>query len=244
MRVPEMVPPALHDPPIRSTQVTAVIADDDPIVRRLLRTVLETDGVRVVGEALDQDTLLAEVAARRPAVVVVDTGLPASGGLNATRRVVNESSASRVILLAPHEDATVAVEGLRCGASGYLTKDVVVRALPRCVRAVADGQIAISRELVTSVVGALRVSSRERVSLRPVKSRLTDREWEVLDLLCEDLSTAAIAESLFLSPETVRSHVKHITRKLGVSGRAEAVAVAASLRGQANAPVAAGERPA
>ncbi len=221
-----------------------LVADDDPIVRRALRAILEASDLDVVGEAENAAAVLTALRETRPTVALVDVDLPASGGVALVKSLGGIVPATHVILLAPSEHPDQAIEGLRAGARGYLPKDIALRALPRAVRAVARGEMAVGRALIEPLVDALRQGCEDRPRLRPVQSVLTDREWEVLDLLCEDQSTAAIAGTLFLSRETVRTHVKHITRKLGVSGRAEAVAVAASLRGRPNPPVAVGERPA
>jgi DNA-binding NarL/FixJ family response regulator len=160
----------------------------------------------------------------------VDIALPSAGGVALVRELASGPVDLHVILLASREDPAAALDGLRAGASGYLTKDMQLDAMARAVRAVVAGEPAISRHLVRALVDALREGG-ERARLRPVRSPLTSREWEVLDLLCEGYGTAAIAHRLVISPETVRSHVKRMNRKLGVSTREEAVVAAGELRG-------------
>jgi DNA-binding NarL/FixJ family response regulator len=121
--------------------------------------------------------------------------------------------------------------GLRAGAAGFLTKDVDVSVVPRALLSALDGEAVISRRLSMRLVERLRHAPEGAAGLRPVKSPLTPREWEVVDLLYEGRTTDQIAEILVLSTETVRSHVKHILRKLDARTRAEAVAIAQRMRG-------------
>jgi DNA-binding NarL/FixJ family response regulator len=122
--------------------------------------------------------------------------------------------------------------GLRAGASGFVSKDVDIESLPRALQGALDGEAVISRKLGRRLVDHVRRSVEGTSGMRPVKSPLTPREWEVVDLLCEGETTAQIAEALVLSTETVRSHVKSILRKLKASSREEAVAKAKAMRGE------------
>jgi NarL family two-component system response regulator LiaR len=121
--------------------------------------------------------------------------------------------------------------GLRAGAAGFLTKDVDINVVPRALLGALEGEAVISRRLGMRLVERLRHAPDGATGLRPVKSPLTPREWEVIDLLYEGRTTDQIAEILVLSTETVRSHVKHILRKLDARTRAEAVAIAQQMRG-------------
>jgi DNA-binding NarL/FixJ family response regulator len=133
-------------------------------------------------------------------------------------------------MLTRSEDDELGLLGLRAGAVGYLTKDMSVDAIPRALRGAHAGEAAISRVLSMKLVERLRMVPESGVGVRPVRSPLTPREWEVLDLLCADRSTDDIADTLVLSVETVRSHIKNLLRKLGVRSREEAVALATNLR--------------
>ena len=128
------------------------------------------------------------------------------------------------------DDDETAIRALSVGAAGYVPKDLGAEALRRALRGVIDGEAAISRRLARRLVDELSRAPEPRPRLRPLGGELTPREWEVLDLLIDGESTAAIAQTLGLALETVRSHIKHVLRKLGVGTRGEAVAIAQRLR--------------
>ena len=138
-----------------------------------------------------------------------------------------------IVILSSTEDQEVGLMGLRAGASGFLAKSVGVEALPRALRGAKAGEAVVSRRMAMRVIEGLRKVREDGSGMRPVRSRLTSREWEVLDLLCDGRSTEDVADTLVLSAETVRSHVKHVLGKLGVHTRAEAVEAAERLREEA-----------
>lgn len=209
-----------------------VIADGDDEARARLRDVLERAGIGVVAGAGTGAEAVQMAARMQPDVVLLDLDLPELDGVEATRLILQADELARVVVLADDEDEDAGIAALRAGAVGFLSKGIEPAALPRIVRGVSDGEAALSREMTLRVVERLRRRSAP-TGLRPVRSVLTAREWEVLDLLCEGASTASLAQELALSTETVRSHVKAILRKLGVSSRAEAVGAARRLREQA-----------
>jgi NarL family two-component system response regulator LiaR len=135
------------------------------------------------------------------------------------------------MLTASDEDA-MGLLGLRTGACGFINKEISIEALPRTLRATLAGEAAISRRLTMLLIERYRRTREDGLGMRPVRSTLTAREWEVLDLLCAGANTEMIAEELVLSPETVRSHVKNLLRKMGVKSRREAVVAAHRLREQ------------
>jgi len=157
--------------------------------------------------------------------------MPQLDGIAATRRIIERRPEQVVVLLTRAGDEDLALLGLRAGAAGYLQKDMELESLPRVLRGAAAGEAAISRTMTKQLIDHLRTMPDEGRALRPVRSRLTAREWEVLDLLCDGRNTSDIADQLVLAQETVRSHVKNILRKLDVSSRREAVELTQRLRG-------------
>jgi DNA-binding NarL/FixJ family response regulator len=150
--------------------------------------------------------------------------------VEAVRALLQAAPAVRVVVFASVPDDHEGLKLIREGAAGYLAKDMEPEALPRILRGVSYGEAAISRRLAMSLAEVYRRGPRVGTGLRPVRSPLTDREWEVLDLLATGARTDEIAQTLVLSTETVRSHLKNLYRKLGVRSRAEAVEAAERLR--------------
>jgi DNA-binding NarL/FixJ family response regulator len=212
-------------PPIR-----AIVADGDPLVRRLVRDTLQRDGFAVIAEATNGREAVELVRFYRPAVVVLDARLPELDGVETTRRIHAQDPAVRIVVLASAVDDELGMRSLRAGASGFLSKEIEVESLPRALRGALAGEAAISRQLAMQLVEHYRAAPAGGVGLRPVRSELTAREWEVLDMLTAGAGTEDIAGALVLSTETVRSHLKNLYRKLGVRSREEAIAAAARLR--------------
>jgi NarL family two-component system response regulator LiaR len=195
-----------------------IVADDDPLVRRLIRDTLQRADV----------TVIAEASTGREAVELALFYRP--DGIEATRRIYENDPGIRVVLLTGAGDDELGLRGLRAGAAGYLSKEVELEALPRALRGALEGEAAISRQLAMRLIESYRAAPSGGAGLRPVRSRLTDREWEVLDLLSTGATTDQIAKNLVLSSETVRSHLKNLYRKLEVNSRDDAVRAASRMR--------------
>ena len=166
----------------------------------------------------------------RPDLVLLSLTLVGLDGFGACRRILEKAPEVRVLLLAPGPDAGRELEALRAGASGLLAKESGVEALVDAARVVCDGQMAVSFTATRLLVERLRSEPESGIGMRPVRSTLTPREWEVLDLLAQGGTTRDISEQLYLTQDTVHSHVKNILRKLGVHSRADAVARIHQLR--------------
>jgi DNA-binding NarL/FixJ family response regulator len=213
-------------------RLRAVIADDDPFALRVIKDVLERAGVIVIAEARDGRQAVELTLHHRPDVVVMDVVMPGLDGIMATRQICRQLPEQLVIVLtgAGSDNDELGLLALRAGAGGFLSKDLEIEALPRALAGLREGQAAISRKLTLALIERLRDAPSGSSGMRPVKSPLTAREWEVIDLLKASKTTDQIADELVLSPETIRSHVKNILRKLKVRSRQEAVAVADEMR--------------
>lgn len=204
------------------------MVDDHPLYRHALSALFSGAGFRVTESAASAPAVLAAVLRARPDVVLVDPGLPGAAGVELIRRVAERAGDSaRVIVLTASNEPADMLAVLRSGACGYLTKDQEPARMVDAVRGALNGEAAISRRMAAHLVADVR-RARERVALAsklPHRERLTPRQLEVLELIAGGATTADIAGRLFLSPETVRWHVKAILRKLNARTRAEAAAV-------------------
>ncbi len=218
------------DPPLR-----VIVVDDDPLARRMLRDVLQRAGITVIAEASSGREAVELARYYRPDIVVMDLIMPGVDGLAATREIVASVPQVRVVILTSGDDDDVGLMTLRAGAAGIISKDVGTDSLPHVLLRAHAGEAVISRRMTMRLIEDLRATRQDSVGLRPVRSPLTSREWEVLDLLCQEQGTEAIADELVVSVETVRSHIKSILRKLGVASRQDAIAAASRLR--AGAPM-------
>jgi DNA-binding NarL/FixJ family response regulator len=208
-----------------------IVADDDPFARRMITDGLRRADMIVIAEAHNGREAVELCLHYRPDVVVMDVVMPELDGISATRRIIKENPEQLVVILTSSDEEEMGLLGLRAGAVGYLTKDVEIDVLPRALKGAIDGEAVISRQLGMRLVEQLRRLPEGSTGMRPVKSPLTAREWEVIDLLVESKTTDQIADALVLSSETVRSHVKNILRKLDARSREEAVAIAQRMRG-------------
>jgi two-component system nitrate/nitrite response regulator NarL len=203
-----------------------LLADDDAATRAALRRVLEAHDFSVCGEAGDAAEAIAVARTERPDLALIEIRIPGNG-LHATAEIVTELPDITVVIVTVSSENADLLAALRLGASGYLLKDIGLERIPNALRAVLDGETALPRSLVGRVVDELRRRGDSgRLRLTDDRAvRLTDREWEVLDLVRNGLTTQAIADQLFISPVTVRTHISVVLKKLGVPDRAAAIRV-------------------
>lgn len=215
-------------------RIRVVVADDQAIIRDGLVTVLGLlPDVEVVGSAADGAEAVALAVAERPDVVLMDLRMPVLDGVGATERIVREAPGSAVLVLTTFADDDSILTALRAGARGYLTKDAGRAELASAVRAVARGQATFAPEVGARIIGSLTSAPPARPAdpagaLVERFPALTRREAEVLGLVADGLSNGEIASALFVGGSTVKTHINAIFAKLGVSSRAQAIALVRS----------------
>jgi DNA-binding NarL/FixJ family response regulator len=217
------------DGPAARATLHVLLADGDPLARRLLRDALrDQPDLVVVGAATNGWEAIELVREHRPHVLIMEEALPRISGIDVVRELAREAPETRIVMLCSCADHDVALQALQAGAAGFLSKDLQLTALPGIVRRVADGGAIVPPSLLPLLLARLR--EVPETGWRPVRSRLTSRQWEIIDLLAEGSSTDEIAERLVVSPATVYSHVKTLMGTLGVHTRRDAVAAAERLR--------------
>jgi DNA-binding NarL/FixJ family response regulator len=204
-----------------------VIADDHPLFRDGLRSLLEARGVEVIGEARDGREAVELARRLAPDVVLMDLSMPEVDGLAATRLISAELPNVKVVILTASEDDADLFEAIKSGAQGYLFKNVASDEFFRLLEGVARGEPALTPGLARKLLGEFaRPAPPTRTNLEP-PSTLTDREREVLDLLVQGVtSNRELAERLVVTENTVKYHLRNILDKLHVQNRAQVVAYA------------------
>ncbi len=205
--------------------VRVVLADDQPLVRAGLRMILAPEpDIEVVGEASDGAAAVELCRREHPDVVLMDVRMPGMDGLAATRLLTADPDGPRVLVLTTFDLDDVVYEALRSGAGGFLLKDASEERLVTAIRVVAEGGSlfapAATRRLVAEFAG------QAPSALPPSLAALTERETDVLRQVARGLSNAEIAAELFVSENTVKTHVARILMKLGLRDRVQAVVVA------------------
>lgn len=211
-------------------RLRVIVVDDDPLARRVVRDTLQDAGITVIAEASDGREGAELALYYRPDVVVMDLVMPGTDGLNATKRILEEHPDCRIVVLSSTDDDELGIMSLRAGAVGFMSKSIGLEALPRALHAAHHGEPIISRRLTMRLVDGFRRIREDGAGMRPVRSPLSSREWEVLDHMCKGRKTDEIADELVVSVETVRSHIKSVLRKLNVRSRQEAIEATRRLR--------------
>jgi two-component system nitrate/nitrite response regulator NarL len=195
-----------------------------------LRAALQDAGLVVIAEADNGRDAIDLALHFRPDVVLMDFVIPGVDGITATRSIAERAPEVAILLLTSSADEDLGLLGLKAGAIGHLVKGISMAELIGAVRRVAAGEPVLMPAVARRLLDRLRALPDGGLGVRPVRSELTTREWEVLDLLCADMTVDQIADHLVLSRETVRTHVKRILRKLGVHSQREAVEIANGMR--------------
>jgi DNA-binding NarL/FixJ family response regulator len=196
-------------------EITCLLVDDHEVVREGLRLSLSrAPHIRVIGEASDGASAVALAERRRPDVVIMDVRMPGMDGLEATKQIMDTIPGVAVLIFTAYSERSLLGRGLESGAKGYILKEAPHQTLVRAIEKVAGGDGYVDPALMPSFL-----SPKEG-------EMLTGREREILQLLADGMSNADVASKLFISQETVKSHVRHILNKLEADTRTHAVAIA------------------
>lgn len=202
-----------------------VVVDDHALFRRGLISLLEEmPEFDVVGEASDGEEALKVIAQRHPDIALVDVNMPRMDGIVLVQALRRQKSALKVLMLTISQEDQDLIGAIRAGANGYILKNTEPEDLRKALLNIAEGKGVLSPEVVPPVLGVM-----QRGTLDSSPQLLSDRELEVLQCLAEGLTTQQIASRLFISENTVKTHIRHILDKLEASNRTEAVGKATQL---------------
>ncbi|MFJ3904413.1 response regulator [Streptomyces sp. NPDC090025] len=213
--------------------IRVLIVDDQIMVREGFSVLLGAmPDIEVVGEAVDGREAVAQVAALRPDVVLMDIRMPEMNGIDATREIVAADADAKVLVLTTFDLDEYVYQALRAGASGFLLKDASARQLAEGVRVVAGGEAllapTVTKRLITEFAKAADSSPRPPAIAQI--GELTERETEVLVLIAQGLSNAEIADHLVVAESTIKTHVSRVLVKLGLRDRTQAAVFAYEAR--------------
>ncbi|GLX20727.1 response regulator [Streptomyces sp. NPDC004126] len=212
--------------------IRVLIVDDQMMVREGFSVLLNAmEGIEVVGEAVDGRQAIAQVAALRPDVVLMDIRMPEMNGLEATRQIVAADTDAKVLVLTTFDLDEYVYQALRAGASGFLLKDASARQLAEGVRVVAAGEALLAPSVTKRLISEFsKLSEVQRAADPSGVSELTERETEVLVLIAQGLSNGEIADRLLVAESTIKTHVSRILVKLGLRDRTQAAVYAYETR--------------
>jgi DNA-binding NarL/FixJ family response regulator len=200
--------------------------DDHDLFRAGLRTLLEEQGVDIVGEADTGTKALAQIRETAPEVVVMDLNMPGISGVEATRQIAMIAPLTRVLVLTISDQDADVMDAILAGACGYLLKDSTIDELMAGIAAAAQGESLVSPAIAAKVLQRLRATTTSPREAETIRSELSEREIQVLKLIANGKDNAMIAAELHISPKTVKNHISNILMKLQIDNRIQAAVYA------------------
>jgi DNA-binding NarL/FixJ family response regulator len=217
--------------PNHARRLCVLIADHDGLARHMTRAALtDTDRIAIVLTASDTHQAIQLAGYYHPTIMILDLGLPSIDIAKTIAHLHAATPHTKIVTVSADDHDQPALTALRAGAAGHISKNTHPDQLAHQILQIADGDAVIPQRLINALLNI--VQELPDTGWRPVRSRLTCREWEIIDLLAADTTTQQIADQLVLSADTVYSHIKSVLRKLGVHSRQEAITAADTLKHQ------------
>jgi DNA-binding NarL/FixJ family response regulator len=207
-------------------ELRVLLVDDHDLFRTGLRTLLEEQGLNIVGDAENGEVALRLVEELAPDVVVMDLKMPGLTGVETTRKIADMAPLTRVVVLTISVDDDDVTAAVMAGACGYLIKDSKMPELIAGILAAAEGHSLISPQIASKLLQQVRAHTADASAAETIRAQLSDRELEVLRLIANGNDNAEIARELFISPKTVKNHISNILMKLQIENRIQAAVYA------------------
>ena len=207
-------------------ELRVLLVDDHDLFRTGLRSLLEEQGLEVVGEAENGNVALQLASELAPDVIIMDLKMPGLSGVETTRQISGMAPLTRVVVLTISADDEDVMNAVMAGACGYLLKDSSIDQLIAGIRAAAGGESLISPQIAAKLLQHLRAGSADAVAAETIRAELSDRELQVLRLIANGKDNAQIARELVISPKTVKNHISNILMKLQIENRIQAAVYA------------------
>ncbi len=201
---------------MKNQQIKIVIADDHTIVRQGLRKLLEEeDYIQIIGEAVNGREAVQKAEKLKPDVIIMDIAMPILNGIEASRQIKYHNLKTKIVILSMHSHSRYIRELLSVGVSGYVLKDAASSDIIKAIMAAIKGDIYLSPSISSQVIEDY-VEMNKKTSQEELYDALTNREREVFQMMVEGYSTKKIAQTLYLSPSTIKSHRSNIMEKLNM----------------------------
>jgi len=221
---------AVEDKPQREGPITVLVVDDQPVFTEMLQVVLDMqDDIKVVGMAFTGDEGLKLAIDTRPDVLLVDYHMPGMSGLEVIQQLRAAGVDTTVVVLTADTGEAVLAEAIAAGAAGYITKQQALSEVVQAVRTASEGEPVVPPFMIPRILSHFHHQQQREQQAEMLKARLSAREIEILEQLARGKSNDAISEIFVLSPNTVRTHIQNVIKKMGVHSKLEATTLALQL---------------
>jgi DNA-binding NarL/FixJ family response regulator len=226
----QIQPETLDEKPPREGPIQVVVVDDQPVFTEMLRMVLDMqDDIKVVGMAFTGDEGLRMALEWKPDVLLVDYHMPGMTGLEVIQALRNEGENTTVLVLTADTGEAVMAEAIAAGAAGYITKQQALSEVVQAVRTASEGEPVVPPFMIPRILSHFHRQQQREQQADLLRSKLSAREIEILEQLARGRNNEGIAEIFVLSPNTVRTHIQNIIKKMGVHSKLEATTLALQL---------------
>ncbi|KIH75984.1 two component transcriptional regulator, LuxR family [Geoalkalibacter ferrihydriticus] len=208
-------------------KIKVLFADDHAVFHECVKALFSPEeNIQVIATASDGRTAVRLARELKPDVIVMDLSMPVLNGIDATRQIIAENSAAKVLALSSHKDRKTILSALKAGARGYVVKDAAIAELLQAIEAVGSGRMYLSSHIIDQVIDSLLVGDEDPAREASPLDRLSAREREILQLLAEGRNAREVAKMLSVSPKTIESHRHNIMQKLGVESSSDLIRLA------------------